>query len=397
MGSYTEVSTMTSALSPVDGKSYDDFSRSFQVPPLISSIKQDSKNRSQIIVSSVPPETVIDHKQASIKDTPFTRTPAFPIEKLPGSLPNAKVDADVDHATIVSSCLKHLNHFNAKAFTKDAIWRDVYALTGTVRTFSGTKHIKSVWTELSDLHHQSDFALIPGSSKVVRMGVNCSWIQARFSFGASGQPRTLCSGQIGIVPDPNFGWKIWLLTTILEEIKGFPSPDFIGPEAWNGATNEPNGISKSSQFDCVVVGAGFAGLCLAGRLKAMGVPSVTLERNAQVGDNWRNRYDSARFHTSRDYSDMPLGGIFTEDDDYFLSGQDLARGYQKYVEKHQINVWVSTALNSASFDEHYMEHYMDVGASAKISAGLVRTQRLYTSQSTNYFRHCRSKSKATQY
>jgi hypothetical protein len=33
---------------------------------------------------------------------------------------------------------------------------------------------------------------------------------------------------------------------------------------------------------------------------------------------------------------MPLGRVFTRDDPYFLSGQDLARGYQKYVDKHQI-------------------------------------------------------------
>jgi hypothetical protein len=351
MGSYTEFPTVTSTLSPVDEKYYNDFSPSFQKLTSISSINQVSKNQSQIAVSFVEPEIEVDHQHPSIKDTTFIRTPAFPIEKLPGALPNAEVDADVDHPTVVSSCLKHFNHFNAKIFTNDAIWRDIYALTGTVRTFSGANHIKSVWTELSDLHHQSGFALIPGSSKIVRMGVGCSWIQARFSFISLGQPETLCSGQIGIVPDPNFGWKIWLLTTILEEIIGFPSPDFIGPEAWTGLSSEHDGVSKSSQFDCVVVGAGFSGLCLAGRLKAMGVPSVTLERNSQVGDNWRNRYDSARFHTSRDYSDMPLGGIFTEDDDYFLSGQDLARGYQKFVDKHQINVWVSTTLKSASFDK----------------------------------------------
>jgi hypothetical protein len=41
-------------------------------------------------------------------------------------------------------------------------------------------------------------------------------------------------------------------------------------------------------------------------------------------------------HTSRDYSDMPLGRIFTQEDPYFLSGKDLARGYQKYVDKHDI-------------------------------------------------------------
>jgi hypothetical protein len=33
---------------------------------------------------------------------------------------------------------------------------------------------------------------------------------------------------------------------------------------------------------------------------------------------------------------MPLGRIFTQEDPYFLNGQDLARGYENYVNKHQI-------------------------------------------------------------
>lgn len=33
---------------------------------------------------------------------------------------------------------------------------------------------------------------------------------------------------------------------------------------------------------------------------------------------------------------MPLERIFTQEDSYFLSGKDLARGYQRYVEKHDL-------------------------------------------------------------
>jgi hypothetical protein len=187
-----------------------------------------------------------------------------------------------------------LNQFNADVFTKDAIWRDLYALTGTLRTFNGQSRIMSVWPEVASVHHQAYFALIPNSSKIVRLGAESSWIQARFSFETFGKPATLCSGQIGVISDSNSGWKIWLLTTILEELKGFPNPDFIKPGEGNRTSQSTNGSAQQARFDCVVVGAGFAGLCLAGRLKVMGIPSVVLERNAQVGDNWLKRYDSAR-------------------------------------------------------------------------------------------------------
>ncbi len=39
------------------------------------------------------------------------------------------------------------------------------------------------------------------------------------------------------------------------------------------------------------VGAGHNGLALAARLQALGVKTLIIERNARVGDNWRNRYE----------------------------------------------------------------------------------------------------------
>lgn len=227
-----------------------------------------------------------------LKEAPFKRTPPFPIEKLQGSLPLAPVAKDVDHAAIISDCLQHLDQFDSDAFTEDAIWRDLYALTGTLRTFNTRKHIDLVWTELFNIHHQCGFVLTPSSSKIVRVGPDSSWIQARFSFVTTGNPKTLCSGQIGVVPTPGGKWKIWLLTTILEELLGYPNPDFMGPQNPRASFNEQQ--STPNDFECVVVGAGFGGLCLAGRLQAMNVRYVTLERNPNIGDNWRNRYDSAR-------------------------------------------------------------------------------------------------------
>jgi hypothetical protein len=227
-----------------------------------------------------------------LNEAPFKRTPPFPIEKLQGSLPLATVAKDVDHATIVSNCLQQLDQFDAEVFTDDAIWRDLYSLTGTLRTFNTRKNVESVWTELFTIHHQCGFVLTQNSSKIVRVGNDSSWIQARFSFVTTGIPKTLCSGQIGVVPTPDGKWKIWMLTTILEELLGYPNPDFMGPQSPRASLNE--GQTTSNDFECVVVGAGYGGLCLAGRLQAMNIRYVTLERNPNIGDNWRNRYDSAR-------------------------------------------------------------------------------------------------------
>lgn len=197
-----------------------------------------------------------------------TNTPSFPIEKLPGSLPRTNIGAGVDHAAIAAACLEHLENFNPEAFTDDAIWRDLYALTGTLRTFNGAEHIKSAWTEMFGVHHQSRFTLVPGSSKIIPLDVNCSWIQARFQFETRGQPETLCSGMVSVVSTSQGGWKIWVLITILEEIRGFPNPDYLEPQTVDEDISETNG-NKLTHFDCVIVGAGPAGLCLSGRLKTV--------------------------------------------------------------------------------------------------------------------------------
>lgn len=82
------------------------------------------------------------------------------------------------------------------------------------------------------------------------------------------------------------------------------------------ALDSANGVNTSKQspetYDCVIIGSGQAGLSSAGRLDAIGVTSyVILDRNEKIGDNWMNRYDSARLHVPREYSHLPFGRIFS--------------------------------------------------------------------------------------
>lgn len=44
---------------------------------------------------------------------------------------------------------------------------------------------------------------------------------------------------------------------------------------------------------------------LSARLKALGIESVMLERNAKPGDNWALRYDSMRFHIPTAACELP--------------------------------------------------------------------------------------------
>ena len=75
---------------------------------------------------------------------------------------------------------------------------------------------------------------------------------------------------------------VWL--TLLADIKR----DIDGPTGFEIP-------SDRIHFDAVVVGAGQAGLCILGRLKAGGVHNcIALETYDSIGGNWQDRYDSVK-------------------------------------------------------------------------------------------------------
>lgn len=48
-----------------------------------------------------------------------------------------------------------------------------------------------------------------------------------------------------------------------------------------------------------VVGAGQTGLQVAARFNRMGIPTLIIDKNNRVGDNWRKRYDTLALHTPK--------------------------------------------------------------------------------------------------
>ncbi|KAA6408835.1 MAG: dimethylaniline monooxygenase (N-oxide forming) [Lasallia pustulata] len=372
----------------------------------------------------------------------FKRTPAASISTLPGSLPVAHVADDVDAAAVAAPFMMRLESLNADDMTHDALWRDSLALTGTFRTFYSAAVIQAAWKDRASRNHPVGFTLNPHSARIARHGPKTSWVEASFVFETQGPLPTKCSGFLSLVPDGKGVWKIWVLCTILEQLKGYGNPDVLTPRAEvatgtsngvigyvgsaaemaNGAANgvnrhpkpaadttsgpssgvngyavngtshgtangvasvnghtkpaadttnghsrgvnghEVNGTSHGTanginghaepkHFDCVVVGAGQAGLSTAGRLKAMGVSCVVLDRNSRVGDNWMLRYDSVKLHTVRQFAHLPGETTFGPEWPMFLTKKDLATGYQRYVDRFELDVWLSTGLEIANWSE----------------------------------------------
>jgi putative flavoprotein involved in K+ transport len=91
-----------------------------------------------------------------------------------------------------------------------------------------------------------------------------------------------------------------------------------------------------SEDDVLVLGAGPAGLAVAGCLVTRGVPTSVLDAGAAVGDSWRQRYDRLRLHTPRIQSGLPglrpprSAGRWLAKDDYaaYLAGYARRHGLE---------------------------------------------------------------------
>jgi len=180
----------------------------------------------------------------------------------------------------------------------NAFWRDILALTWDFRTFDGASRIKKflsdrlVSTNLKTLKLKDDFLGLQ------QPWPDVAWIQAMFEFETD---VGIGSGIVRLVPTANEEWKGHCIFTNLEGLKGFPEK--VGPYR-NPAPNHGKWAEerrrefefKDTEPVVLIAGGGQSGLGLAARLKYLDVPTLVVETNPRIGDNWRNRYEALCLH-----------------------------------------------------------------------------------------------------
>jgi Lycopene cyclase protein len=225
--------------------------------------------------------------------------PAFSIKQLPGNLPTTIIPDDVDSQSVAQNCLKGLFNKTPSCFTPDAFWRDLLALSDNFRTFHGIRKIQQAWSDLYARHTPIESTFELRKCSIVKAGAN--WIETEFTFLTADSPKRTCFSLARIVRDESSSWKIWMLCTMLQEVEGHGNPDVLKSAEVNGFHHIPeqSGYPQQLTFDAVVIGAGPAGLAMAGRLKALGLNAVTIEKNPEIGMTWTTRYSALRsmFHS----------------------------------------------------------------------------------------------------
>jgi cation diffusion facilitator CzcD-associated flavoprotein CzcO len=193
---------------------------------------------------------------------------------------------------------------------------------------------------------------------VTRAGTDA--IEAIFSFEtAEGRG----SGVLRLTPDADDGnaFKAWTLLTTLDEIRGHEerlgrsrpqgkaySRDFRGPN-WLDLRKAAAEYADRDP-DVLVVGGGQAGLSIAARLAQLGVDTLIVDREARIGDNWRNRYHALVLHNQVHVNHLPYMP-FPPSWPTYIPKDKLAAWFEAYVESLELNYWTATEFEGGSYDE----------------------------------------------
>ncbi|MBN8826154.1 MAG: NAD(P)/FAD-dependent oxidoreductase [Spirosoma sp.] len=85
----------------------------------------------------------------------------------------------------------------------------------------------------------------------------------------------------------------------------------------------------------LIIGAGPAGLAIAGRLAQKGLPFTILEASDHIGFSWRNHYDRLHLHTVKEYSALPHVPYPASYPTY-VSRLDFVEYLEQYAERFSI-------------------------------------------------------------
>jgi putative flavoprotein involved in K+ transport len=110
-----------------------------------------------------------------------------------------------------------------------------------------------------------------------------------------------------------------------------------------------NTAGETKRIQTLVIGGGQAGLSIGYYLKKRSLPFLIIDANPQIGDAWRNRWDSLRLFTPARYCGLP-GLPFPGRGDAFRSKDDMADYLQAYAKHFELPVLNGIKVDTLTTD-----------------------------------------------
>ena len=104
------------------------------------------------------------------------------------------------------------------------------------------------------------------------------------------------------------------------------------------------------RYEAIVIGAGQAGLAMGYYLKQNNNRFLIIDKGQELGEVWKNRYDSLKLFTPRMYSSLP-GLILDGEQQGFPSKDEIANYIKHYTETFELPVELNTEVLSVTKNE----------------------------------------------
>ncbi|KAH7874925.1 dimethylaniline monooxygenase [Lentinula edodes] len=155
-------------------------------------------------------------------------------------------------------------------------------------------------------------------------------------------------------------WKAFTLLVSLDSLKGHEP---IGAEqgvyhgnslCWSEVREQRARIIEANPH-VLIVGAGQNGLQVAARFKQMGIPTLVIDKNGRIGDQWRRRYPSLTLHTTKQHHTM-LFQPYPETWPRYTPRDKVADWLEQYAVSQDLVVWMkSQPIPVPSYDKDKKE------------------------------------------
>jgi putative flavoprotein involved in K+ transport len=237
----------------------------------------------------------------------------------------------------------------AALFEPGGYWRDLLSFTWNVKTMEGRAAIAEMLAAC--LSHAGPSGWRRTSPAEATEDGTAAWIAFDTRVARGSGRVTVRDGLCHI------------LLTAMDELKGHEEP--VGHRRIRGLAHRADRnrttwsearaahrarLGVETQPEVLIIGGGQGGVALAARLKHLDVPALIVEKNARIGDSWRNRYRSLVLHDPVWYDHLPYLP-FPESWPVFCPKDKMGDWLEAYASIFELDAWTSTECLSASWDE----------------------------------------------
>ncbi|KAJ7164213.1 FAD/NAD-P-binding domain-containing protein [Mycena filopes] len=270
---------------------------------------------------------------------------------------------EVDASAIATSWLQTFGTFlscgdvpgTVSCFTPNGWLRDILTFTWNNRTLAGPARITAYLENtlapavITNLNLETRMDLTPVSGDVTHAAQGVS---SGFTF------ETVIGhgeGYFSLVQNPAGDWKALMVFMRLADIRGHEE---AGAEtgvygghtlAWQDVYRERREAIEQNPH-VLIIGGGQTGLNVGARFRQMNIPSLIIETNKRIGDNWRKRYPTLTLHTIKTQHSM-LYQPYPKNWPTFTPRDKLADWLEGYAVSQDLVVWTdSRALPTPTYD-----------------------------------------------